>query len=390
MGNTGNYIYYPVRLIQDVHRVLGRKGGIGQVITRANIKMWAKYKPVPHRTLSAITDAQRAQAGHGLTAPYVSGTTPLALISLYDGKLNGWSYSRPRGMAYNEPFRIRDFDKYVTNPSNPVRNYAPIETLIYDSGQSTTPFYPASFIAGIDANSIQLIDFAAVFNHSAPNAPIYFGVAFFKGENPSLDSLCTIATAASPITKNLDGTYSNLTVSFSKELIRDTHKGAWTMVPFLCDGQIEQEGAWSENPILSGTYTFHTIPYASVSQVEFMSRLDTYIVQFDGHKTDISLDGVVTIINNGTDTFDKDVAVYFWDDSVEPGSTPLTRSMEAHERRYEKHLTIPAGESAEWSVPDTSDPGIITEQLRQHAAAFIQIGAEFLRKYQFRTPSPIE
>lgn len=95
---------------------------LGLIVTKADIDKWSFRKATPFDTDGErITDVQIRQAKCGLTPISVEkilatsiGTDASASHTMDEGlaEIAEWTYRRPRGGAYNEPFRVQDFDGY--------------------------------------------------------------------------------------------------------------------------------------------------------------------------------------------------------------------------------------------------------------------------------------
>ena len=97
--------------INDVQRALGIGGGgdVGTLIRTGNINMWAKYKPVPYRTLGVMTDAEFASVKYGLSIPLYSTLYNMCTAVVHGTA--GWSYNKPTGGQLT-PYRLHDFANY--------------------------------------------------------------------------------------------------------------------------------------------------------------------------------------------------------------------------------------------------------------------------------------
>lgn len=85
----------------------------------AKINIWAAYKPIRSSKKVNITEDDRLSANCGLT--WQTAASPKDCMTIYNqgNELNGWEYLRPRGAAYNEPFRIRDWNGYRKDATSP-------------------------------------------------------------------------------------------------------------------------------------------------------------------------------------------------------------------------------------------------------------------------------
>lgn len=85
---------------------------LGSLCTSDNIKMWSRHKPIRHSTKDVLTDAQKKALNYGLVPAYAlqggqnTGTSNFA--ELFTNEYP-WSYNKPRGGEFNEPFRLTDF-----------------------------------------------------------------------------------------------------------------------------------------------------------------------------------------------------------------------------------------------------------------------------------------
>ncbi len=93
--------------IIDVHDTLGESSfDLGTLCKSSNINPWSKYKPM------ACADSywpQGADGNYGLTPKVLSTRSNVATV--YDGVMNGWTYTKPTGGA-SSPFRLGDFRGY--------------------------------------------------------------------------------------------------------------------------------------------------------------------------------------------------------------------------------------------------------------------------------------
>lgn len=95
------------------------------IVASGMINRWAKNKPFRYAQPFFPSDAARAAAresvnqGIDFSSALISESFDAAAVQTrYEESTdeeNGWEYLRPRGGAYNEPNRIRDFDGYIHN-----------------------------------------------------------------------------------------------------------------------------------------------------------------------------------------------------------------------------------------------------------------------------------
>ncbi len=121
--------------IADMQSVLGVSSNyIGQIITTAGIKKWAKYKPVVHPGMDTSDQMEEDTASHrmvwkssadwwrGLTG--VNATCGLSIptyagVGSIVGSDDIWEYIRPDGTIPSQPFRFFDFNQYNHNAQQP-------------------------------------------------------------------------------------------------------------------------------------------------------------------------------------------------------------------------------------------------------------------------------
>lgn len=130
MANSSGKITAPVRQKADVQYVLtGSTSGsaaLSDLCTHANIKPFAKYKPVrntsatPDRTTN-INPWWKVDGDCGLV-PYILSRGYSDVVNHCDGTMNGWQYLKPNGSTY--PYRLLDFDKYNHNVSTSVKMFS--------------------------------------------------------------------------------------------------------------------------------------------------------------------------------------------------------------------------------------------------------------------------
>lgn len=152
MGHSTTRCYLPsLDFVADVAYVLGRNGNgdegqlCGDVDKNLNdvnkIKKWSLYKPVRHPGVSILTEAQRKSVNYGYN-PNSYSLLSAAVTAWQAGTI--WDYLKPRGHAYNEEFRITDFDDYNNAATCPFEIMYNAEPSIGNSAQ-----YDCSFVADI-------------------------------------------------------------------------------------------------------------------------------------------------------------------------------------------------------------------------------------------------
>ena len=112
--------------IQEVDECLRLNGvyDLGCLCTSEKINKWARCKPIGYPSFNPLTDEQRkgsAEANgkgifYGIEVKVKDWESPLDNITLFANleKVHDveFVYHPPQGIAFNEPFRLRDFDGY--------------------------------------------------------------------------------------------------------------------------------------------------------------------------------------------------------------------------------------------------------------------------------------
>lgn len=133
------------------------------------IKMWSSNKPMRHPSLLPLTSQQKREANHGLIAPaFATAALPADL----SWRQQTWSYGAPRGEAYNEPYRLSDFDGYETIGEAIVETPGSLSVGPLDTG-SMLRFLFGSTISIIGTNNLSLNDFAYLADYY-PCVVLYF------------------------------------------------------------------------------------------------------------------------------------------------------------------------------------------------------------------------
>lgn len=117
MGHSNGVITAPVDPVADIKAVLGESSNdMGALFTSRKINLWAKYRPVSHRNLDYVSDAEREALNYGIIIPYYN--LPLTLKDNIEKA--GWTLGNlPTGTIYS-PYRITDFIGYEHNANSPL------------------------------------------------------------------------------------------------------------------------------------------------------------------------------------------------------------------------------------------------------------------------------
>ncbi len=86
---------------------------VGTLCTHPNINKWSKWKPIRSNKVSGITVADLTSANYGLVI-LTSSTTPEEAIT------KEYLYNKPRGLLFNEGYRLGDFRNYNHEATPPV------------------------------------------------------------------------------------------------------------------------------------------------------------------------------------------------------------------------------------------------------------------------------
>ena len=113
MSYANNLVKAPVNQY-DVQAAIGCGSGDWGVLCRyVNINPMAKYKPVRYNKKEplTLTEIMSTRFGFGSSLPDFNGGNSNPSVT--------WEYQKPRGLAYNEHYRIMDFDKYLSRACVP-------------------------------------------------------------------------------------------------------------------------------------------------------------------------------------------------------------------------------------------------------------------------------
>lgn len=133
------------------------------------IKVWSPSKPMRHPSLQPLTAEQKREANHGMTPPaFVAAGMPTDP----SWRAQVWSYGAPRGAAYDEPYRLSDFDGYDTTAKAPAETPGTLTIGPLDTG-GTLRFVFGSAISIVGITNLTLHDFAYLDNYY-PCVVLYF------------------------------------------------------------------------------------------------------------------------------------------------------------------------------------------------------------------------
>lgn len=246
---------------------------LGQLITAADINMWAKFKPVINPMANTAVQ-YNYQAGRWKNASELRGAAPwwrssintavggiipkevIGLLNLpgaYDGRLNGWQYQKPAG-GQNQLYRLSDFAHYNHDAPPPISNFY-IQNKIVQDGHFTA----SAMMSMDDLNSdyLTLADFS-----SAAFDTLYFGVAFVS--NGAVAAKCTADVQGVAQVREDFGNSGNMLPLYS----------TYDVIPFFTDTYIPL----SDTQAHANTH-FYTVPNVSAMQTQIVSRNDMIDVE---------------------------------------------------------------------------------------------------------------
>ena len=93
-------------------------GAAWTVAARVDINPMSKYKPVRFNKIEPLTNAEFRSIRYGLRPKGTGGGYATFSSSLINPDV-AWIYDKPRGLSYNEPYRINDFYHYFHRATPP-------------------------------------------------------------------------------------------------------------------------------------------------------------------------------------------------------------------------------------------------------------------------------
>lgn len=187
------------------------------IVASSLVNKWAKYKPFRNSAWNFASDAARDEArksanqGFDISNAKVgSNGNVSAIASKYDGEDNGWEYLRPRGIQYNEPNRMRDFDGYNHNALPFIGGFSAPSRWAKDLGAFVVAFRVSQTDQASDY--ITHLDIPSVAN-------AYIGVAM-------------VAQDGSVMRMTADDTINNAGISLNIP-VNNLAVGTYTLYPFF-------------------------------------------------------------------------------------------------------------------------------------------------------------
>ena len=273
-SKAGISLYETMSCLSYYKRDAAGRRNLGMIVKNADVNLWAKCKPFVKVNKTTkdepATMQERKDADYGLSIPYAK--SPVALLNYYNGEgdLNGWSRRIPRGSAYDEPFRILDFDGYRHDAPCPfVRVQLPIAAINQWQTSGFKIAIPTSS-GGEDDSAIKMTDIDAI-------ADYYFTIQI-KHKNPSGNGVFIRTISAEKPLREFDGGY----IEFSTYQLP---KGLWDVIPFLSPVKFTTDNDGSQVP---ESYRYYPIPKCYAGEMT-ISATQYSLVYFDGFKNVASM-----------------------------------------------------------------------------------------------------
>ena len=245
--------------IADLQQVLGIGSPyLGYIIRNANIKKWAKYKPVRSDKLGMLTEQDRKLENYGLSIPAAGYGSIVNMIA--DLQNADWEYLRPRGNGNgvngaDEWFRIRDFEGYYHGAPAPIAPYA--ETTSTQSSDSIMDV-GVGFRRSMPSDTGCLtLDDLRVDGHSISDtfSEYYFGVCLYYSDS------VYFATTMSEKYKQIGASLDEIGLNVKDVAVPGSGSRTYRAIPFFASTPFT---SWP-----SGIYngTLYPIPFAECSVI---------------------------------------------------------------------------------------------------------------------------
>ena len=236
----------------------GRRN-LGMIIKNGDVNIWAKYKPFVKVNQSTrfevATYDERKLANFGLLIPYSTSITTLK-DKYYNAEnnnegMNGWDRQIPRGTAYNEPFRVRDFDGYNHKAVCPFQSFTPPTAGLNQWETSGFTVALRKSEGGEESDSIKFTDIDEIAN-------CYFTIQM-RHRNPVGNGVyIRTISAETPFRESMGGSEINFSTY-------QLPKGDWDVIPFLSPVPFGKEQDGNEIP---GSSRYYPIPKSLVSTMK--------------------------------------------------------------------------------------------------------------------------
>ena len=263
---------------------------LADIATAGSINPWAKKKGFGYNSENFDYDPQNPDASNArraaarkeknqafdLTNAKISSNGSVSdIASKYDGNMNGWLYVKPKGRAYKEPFRLRDFDGYDHGALCFVQKFTPPSRWAKDYGSFNVNFMISMPPEGSDDTSyLHHSDFPAV-------ADAYIGVALIDK-----NGIIMRMTA--------DDTVSNAGMSIDVP-VNSLAEGTYTLYPFFSTKKL----TFLDGDIIVSEQ--FTVPNTNKATLVLMNKSITMTIDAEylfSAGTMHTLDYSVTIFNN--------------------------------------------------------------------------------------------
>ena len=130
---------------------------VGTLCNSTKVNMWSKWKPIRLNKKVGITLSDLEGVNFGIRIP--AFTSLANLKSAYAAGTANYTYSKPRGEFYNEPFRLGDFRNYKHASSSPMAGYRINEKVYLNSTEEARALNGVLFLSsGSDADEISFYD----------------------------------------------------------------------------------------------------------------------------------------------------------------------------------------------------------------------------------------
>lgn len=257
-----------------------------------SINIWALNKPFRYNSDNfgfdpknpSVAEAARAAArksvnqGFDLTTAKIGSNGSVSNIaSKYDGDMNGWVYLKPRGAAYNEPNRIRDFDGYDHGALCFVQRFGTPARWAKDLGSFNVSFMISAPPEGNEVSTyLHHSDFPAIAN-------AYIGVAMID-EDGNISRMTA------------DDTVSNAGIALNVP-VTTLAEGTYTIYPFFSTKKL----AFTDGVIVSEQFTVPNVNKATLVLVNKSITMTIEAQYLYSVTSTHALDYTVTVYNNGAD-----------------------------------------------------------------------------------------
>ena len=266
MGYTNGKITSANVSINDVQRALGAsENDLGLLCKRANVNMWARYKPETAVTglttygVQPITLQQRSLNGYGIEARINQGYGSISTLvtALRNGTAaTPFTYKKPYGTSAS-PYRLTDFADYWHAAPVPIRApYNPTDKLAVTQQGTAQPYFYVDLTGS--SHGLGLKDLR-VQNDSNQLGEYYFGILLYN------NNTYAAATQTTKMKNNPAGELLGVTITGLPQ-----SETTYQMIPF-----------------------FSTLPFASAAQ---SGTGLIYPMQFAGQEIQTALEAKYVII----------------------------------------------------------------------------------------------